>query len=108
VKNRFGRLRKSLPIAIVAIVLLLSAVSAYSQSSARDVVPVLEGLDPVTLVQGKEVQSDLKISVTRGKFQYLFANGENKEEVYSHTRSEDIRRAFASTKKEDSDRFFTD
>ena len=77
-KNQFGRLRKSLPTAIVAMVLLLSAVSAYSQSSARDVVPVLEGLDPVMLVQGKEVQGDLKISVTRGKFQYLFANGENK------------------------------
>lgn len=77
-KNRFGRLRKSLPTAIVAVVLLLSAVSAYGQSSARDVAPVLEGLDPVMLVQGKEVQGDLKISVTRGKFQYLFANAENK------------------------------
>jgi YHS domain-containing protein len=59
-------------------VLQLSAVSAYSQSSARDVLPVLEGLDPVMLVQGKEVQGELKISVTRGKFQYLFANAENK------------------------------
>lgn len=77
-KTRFGRRRKSLPTAIVAIVLLLSAVTAYSQSSARDVAPVLEGLDPVMLVQGKEVQGDLKISVTRGKFQYLFANAENK------------------------------
>ena len=78
VRNRFGRLRKSLPVAIVAIVLLLSAVTVYSQSSTRDVVPVLEGLDPVMLVQGKEVQGDLKIAVTRGKFQYLFANAENK------------------------------
>lgn len=78
VRNRFGRRRKSLPTAIVAIVLLLSAVTVYSQSSARDVVPVLEGLDPVMLVQGKEVQGDLKIFVTRGKFQYLFANAENK------------------------------
>lgn len=77
-KKRFGEIRKSLPTAIVAIVLLLSAVAAYGQSSARDVVPVLEGLDPVMLVQGKEVQGDLKISVTRGKFQYLFANAQNK------------------------------
>ena len=76
--NRFGLRGKSLPVAIVAIVLQLSAVSAYSQSSARDVLPVLEGLDPVMLVQGKEVQGELKISVTRGKFQYLFANAENK------------------------------
>lgn len=78
VRNRFGRRRKSLPVAIVAIVLLLSAVAVYSQSSARDVVPVLEGLDPVMLVQGKEAQGDLKISLTRGKFQYLFASAENK------------------------------
>lgn len=78
-KNRFGRLRKSSPTAIVAVVLLLSAVAVNGQSSsARDVVPVLEGLDPVMLVQGKEVQGELKISVTRGKFQYLFANAENK------------------------------
>lgn len=77
-KNRFGRLRKSLPTAIVAMALLLSAVSAYSQSSARDAAPVLEGLDPVMLAQGKEVQGELKISVTRGRFQYLFANAENK------------------------------
>lgn len=77
-KNRFGRVRKSLATAGVAMVLLLSAISAYSQASARDVVPVLEGLDPVMLVQGKEVQGELKISVTRGKFQYLFANAQNK------------------------------
>jgi YHS domain-containing protein len=38
----------------------------------------LEGLDPVMLSQGKEVQGDLKYKVTRGRFQYLFANAENK------------------------------
>lgn len=77
-KNRLGRLSKSLPISIVAVVLLLASAPGFGQSSARDVVPVLEGLDPVMLVQGKEVQGDLKISVTRGTFQYLFANAENK------------------------------
>jgi YHS domain-containing protein len=78
VKNRLESLSKSLPIAIVAAVLLLASVAVFGQSSARDVVPVLEGLDPVMLVQGKEVQGDLKISVTRGTFQYLFASAENK------------------------------
>jgi len=32
----------------------------------------------VMLSQGKEVQGDLKFKVTRGRFQYLFANAENK------------------------------
>jgi len=57
---------------------LLSVCSAFGQSSNKDAVPVLEGLDPVMLVQGKEVQGDLKITVTRGKFQYLFATSETK------------------------------
>ena len=70
-KNRFL-------LAVVALVLLSSAVSVFAQSSAQDAVPVLEGLDPVMLVQGKEVQGDLKISVTRGRFQYLFAKAETK------------------------------
>lgn len=77
-KNRLEHLSKSLPIAIVAVALLLVCIPIFGQSSARDVVPVLEGLDPVMLVQGKEVQGDLKISVTRGTFQYLFASAENK------------------------------
>ena len=38
----------------------------------------LEGLDPVMLAQGKEVQGDMKFKVTRGKFQYIFANAETK------------------------------
>src|SRR5262245_19985136 len=38
----------------------------------------LECLDPVMLVQGKEVKGDMKYRVTRGRFQYLFANAENK------------------------------
>lgn len=50
-------------------------VVALGQQAA---IPVLEGLDPVMLVQGKEVQGDPKISVTRGRFQYLFSSEENK------------------------------
>jgi len=77
-KNRLEQLRKSSSFTIAVALVLFSAVSVFGQSSARDVVPVLEGLDPVMLVQGKEVQGDLKISVTRGTFQYLFANAETK------------------------------
>src|ERR1700752_39521 len=35
-------------------------------------IPLL-GLDPVLLLQGKEVQGDLNISTIRGPYKYLFA-----------------------------------
>ncbi len=41
------------------------------------VVP-LEGLDPVLLTQGKEVQGDEQFAVARGRFRYLFAGAETK------------------------------
>lgn len=67
--------------------LLLAAIAVFSvphssraqQSPAvsETLIP-LEGLDPVELAQGKEVQGDMKFKVTRGKFQYIFASAENK------------------------------
>jgi YHS domain-containing protein len=49
------------------------------QSAARpEAVIPLEGLDPVMLSQGKEVQGDMKYKATRGQFQYIFASEENK------------------------------
>ncbi len=60
------------------IILFSAGGMALAQTKAQDAEPVLEGLDPVMLIQGKEVQGDLKITVTRGKFQYLFANAETK------------------------------
>lgn len=75
----FERLLKSGLVATLGLFLLVSAASiTFAQAGAADAVPVLEGLDPIMLVQGKEVQGNLKITVTRGKFQYLFANAENK------------------------------
>ena len=47
-------------------------------ASAQETVIPLEGLDPVMLTQGKEVQGDMKFKVTRGQFQYIFASAENK------------------------------
>jgi len=40
-------------------------------------IPLL-GLDPVLLIQGKEVQGNLNISTLRGPYKYLFATAENK------------------------------
>jgi len=55
-------------------VLLCCATSVHAQQA----VDAVEGLDPVLLVQGKEAQGELKITVTRGGFRYLFANEANK------------------------------
>ena len=51
--------------------------TVIAQGSSETLIP-LEGLDPVMLSQGKEVQGDLKLKVKRGRFEYLFANAENK------------------------------
>ena len=59
------------------VVLVLLACSTFIVRAQEAVIP-LEGLDPVMLAQGKEVQGDTKYQVTRGRFQYLFANAENK------------------------------
>ena len=55
---------------------ITTANAQNSPPNAETLIP-LEGLDPVMLSQGKEVQGDMKFSVKRGKFQYLFANAEN-------------------------------
>jgi YHS domain-containing protein len=66
-------------ILMLTILVSLAAASASAQASQsiNSTIP-LEGLDPVMLVQGKEVQGDMKITVTRGRFQYIFASAENK------------------------------
>lgn len=55
----------------------VAARGAFAQRAAETVIP-LEGLDPVLLTQGKEVQGDVKLAVTRGRFRYLFAGAETK------------------------------
>src|SRR5215216_4378906 len=62
---------------LVAIV-LLGCSAATGSAQVSETVISLEGLDPVMLSQGKEVQGDMKYKVTRGRFQYLFASAENK------------------------------
>src|SRR5215213_10616133 len=81
----FTRLRSpatvidSLCLLLVIIVLLGgSAATTNAQVSSSEASIVLEGVDPVMLSQGKEVQGDMKYKVTRGRFQYLFASAENK------------------------------
>jgi len=56
----------------------MATAQAQNAPSKTETLIPLEGLDPVMLSQGKEVQGDMKFSVKRGQFQYLFANAENK------------------------------
>ena len=72
--------RQALGLFCLLILFTWSATSDSAQNSspaAQTIIP-LEGLDPVMLTQGKEVQGDMKFKVTRGQFEYIFANAENK------------------------------
>lgn len=62
---------------LLLIIVVLSCSLASAQVATETVIP-LEGLDPVLLTQGKEVQGDMKYKVTRGQFQYIFASAESK------------------------------
>ncbi|HEX6649989.1 MAG TPA: hypothetical protein VF075_10625, partial [Pyrinomonadaceae bacterium] len=63
---------------VIIVVMAFATAAAHAQSPRPDTVIPLEGLDPVMLTQGKEVQGDMKYTLTRGQFQYLFASAENK------------------------------
>lgn len=62
----------------ITLVSATASVSAQSSSPTPELLIPLEGLDPVMLSQGKEVQGDMKYTVTRGRFEYIFASAENK------------------------------
>jgi YHS domain-containing protein len=63
---------------LLVVIVLLGCSTVSAQSPSPETLIPLEGLDPVMLSQGKEVQGDMKYKVTRGRFQYIFANAENK------------------------------
>ena len=63
---------------LLVIVFIFACLTVSAQVAPSSAVIPLEGLDPVMLSQGKEVQGDTKFKVTRGRFQYIFANEENK------------------------------
>src|SRR5690349_16907933 len=65
------------PISFLLLIIVALGCSVASAQVSDTVIP-LEGLDPVMLTQGKEVQGDMKFKVTRGQFEYLFASAESK------------------------------
>jgi putative intracellular protease/amidase/YHS domain-containing protein len=50
----------------------------------------LKGLDPVLLVEGKEVKGRAELSITREKFRYLFADAANKAKFENDPRHYEI------------------
>src|SRR5262245_57697630 len=63
---------------VCALLLLCGVGAGQTYAQQKPPVDVLEGLDPVMLAQGKETQGEMNITVTRGKFRYMFANAANK------------------------------
>jgi YHS domain-containing protein len=61
---------------VVCIVLLSAGMSAAPKE--RQILDALDGLDPVVLLQGKEVMGKSSLSVVRGGFTYLFSTPETK------------------------------
>ena len=53
------------------------AVAAQALQNTEPTIPI-EGLDPVLLVQGKEVQGNEKIFFVRGHYKYIFSSQETK------------------------------
>lgn len=67
-------MKKTLSVLIVAVCLSF----IVSAQTPKQAVTVLKGLDPVELVNGKEVQGQESLSITRVRYRYLFANEANK------------------------------
>jgi YHS domain-containing protein len=73
-----GKTWRSKVLGACALLLLSGALAGQTPAQQKLAADALEGLDPVMLVQGKEVQGEMNITVTRGQFRYFFATAANK------------------------------
>jgi len=62
-----------------ALALVFAALLANDLLAQVELVTALKGLDPVELVQGREVPGSENVSTARGKHRYLFASDANRE-----------------------------
>lgn len=63
---------------VLTIMLMLAALTVVAGAQAAPVVTVLKGFDPIELIDGREVAGSESISITRGRYRYLFATEANK------------------------------
>lgn len=64
-------------LALIVLVVLGMARPSYAQPPAGPV-EALDGVDPVLLIQGKEISGKPDLKVVRGRFEYLFATADTK------------------------------
>jgi putative intracellular protease/amidase/YHS domain-containing protein len=64
-------------VSLTTVSLTTVSLTASAQESSRAVVPLL-GLDPVALIEGREVKGKEEFSFIRGNFKYLFASKSNR------------------------------
>lgn len=62
---------------VLLLTLLLFSI-CFAQNDAEQSVKVLQGFDAVALVEGRQIKGKETISVSPGRFKYLFANQANK------------------------------
>ena len=62
----------------IAIPIMSVALISLAYAQVRQPVEALDGVDPVLLVQGKEVSGKPDLKAVRGRFEYLFASAETK------------------------------
>jgi YHS domain-containing protein len=65
-------------LALAAVLVSTSAALLAGAAQTTEPMEALDGLDPVLLVQGKEVQGKPAFSVAHGRFAYLFSTAETK------------------------------
>jgi YHS domain-containing protein len=75
--NRFKISEMTVAVLLFALFHLAQAVVIAQQQEAV-IAAALQEYDPVALANGKQIKGDAKLSITRGKFRYLFVNEENK------------------------------
>jgi len=73
-----GKTSVSKMLTVCALLLLIGVLVGQAPAQRKPPFDALEGLDPVMLVQGKEVQGEMNLTVTRGEFRYYYANAANK------------------------------
>lgn len=69
-------MKRSFYVVFAYTLFLVVSLTAFAQESPQAVIP-LNGLDPVALIEGKELQGKEEFNIVRGAFKYLFAGKGN-------------------------------
>ncbi len=83
--------RSLLKVAALGASMLASGLGGLSWAQEEGPVEPLEGLDPVLLVEGREVQGEPGITVARGRFRYSFAGEETRRRFEADPERYEIR-----------------